>query len=122
MNKNLVNQIESCKRGVSIKTIFALAFALACDPRRLICSSECRFKREESEMYFTIYRRTIFSENLKRLRHSRGISQNNLMKKAGLGTSTIALIEVNKRDVTLKTIFALASALECDPCDFLNPI
>ncbi len=118
LSENFVREIEACRCSVTIKTIFALSAALDCDPRELVSSDEKkneRSNRRDIPQY-------ILSSNLKRFRKILEISQRNLARKAKLTQKTIVSIEQCKQNVSLKTIFALASALDCDPCDLLKPI
>ena len=57
-----------------------------------------------------------FGDNIKRLRESKGLSQDELAKKAGCTSrSTISCIESGKRDCTQKQVLALAKALGVSP-------
>ena len=57
----------------------------------------------------------ILANNLKQIRAERGFSQEMLAEKAGLHRTYISLIERGKKNVTLKNIYALATALKCEP-------
>ena len=62
-----------------------------------------------------------FGDNVKRVRESRGMSQDELAKKAGYsGRSTISCIETGKRDCPQKQIFAIANALGVTPGELLE--
>lgn len=57
-----------------------------------------------------------FGENLRRLRFSRGFTQNDVSKRAGgLSQSAITQLEHDKIDPTLETIFKLSKALSVSP-------
>jgi len=57
------------------------------------------------------------SKNLVRLRNARGLTQEQLGKKASLARSTIARLEVGGGGITLDTVSRLASALEIEETD-----
>lgn len=63
-----------------------------------------------------------FAANLVGLRRARGVSQEDLAWDAGLHRTAISLLERAKRDPTLRTIEALAEALEVDPVVLLDGI
>ena len=62
-----------------------------------------------------------FGRNLKRLRASAGLSQEELAARAGLHRTYVSSVERGNRNVSLENIFALANALRCDPRDLLAP-
>ena len=55
------------------------------------------------------------SINLKRIRESNGISQEELSIACGLNRTYISLIENKKRNISLNTLDAIAQALSVDP-------
>ena len=62
-----------------------------------------------------------FGDNIKRFREAKGMSQDELAKKAGYTSrSTISCIESGKRDCTQKQILALANALGASPGELLE--
>lgn len=62
-----------------------------------------------------------FGDNVKRVREARGLSQDELAKKAGYsGRSTISCIESGKRDCSQRQIFAIANALGVTPGELLE--
>ena len=62
-----------------------------------------------------------FGDNIKRFREAKGMSQDELAKKAGYTSrSTISCIESGKRDCTQKQILALANALGVSPGELLE--
>ena len=65
--------------------------------------------------------KSIFASNARRLRAAAGLSQEELAARAGLHRTYISSIERGKRNVSLENIFALASALGCDPRELLTP-
>ena len=60
--------------------------------------------------------------NLKRLRSSAGISQEELADRAGLHRTYISSIERARRNVSLENIFQIAEALGATPAELLKPI
>lgn len=64
----------------------------------------------------------ILAANLRRIRHSTGLSQEDLADRAGLHRTYISSIERAKRNVSLKNIFLLAEALGVEPGDLLKPV
>ena len=64
--------------------------------------------------------RDIFATNLRRLRHDRGLSQDELADAAGMSRSYLAQIETGKYHVSLKIIGKLARALAAEPAEFLR--
>lgn len=57
----------------------------------------------------------MLAENLKALRLSAGISQEELADRAGLHRTYVSSVERAQRNVTLENIFALARALGVNP-------
>lgn len=64
----------------------------------------------------------IFAFNLKRLRTSAGLSQEELADRAGLHRTYISSIERAQRNISLENIFVLAGALGAQPGELLKPI
>ena len=64
----------------------------------------------------------ILAFNLKHLRTSAGISQEELADRAGLHRTYISSIERAKRNVSLGNIFQLADALHVTPAELLKPM
>ncbi len=62
----------------------------------------------------------IFAENVKKYRKLKGFSQEKLAEVAGLHRTYIAGIESITRNVSLKNIEKIASALEIDPAKLLE--
>lgn len=67
-----------------------------------------------------------FSSNLRALRRSLELSQQDLADRAGMGVESIALIEVarrgaNRRTVTIGEAVVLAQALGVQPAELLKP-
>ncbi|WP_231511640.1 helix-turn-helix domain-containing protein [Chondromyces apiculatus] len=63
----------------------------------------------------------IFGRNLRRLRTSAGLSQEELAARSGLHRTYVSSVERGNRNVSLENIFALAEALKCEPRDLLAP-
>jgi transcriptional regulator with XRE-family HTH domain len=55
-----------------------------------------------------------FAANLRRLRHRAGLTQDQLAAKAGVATRHLQKIEAGSVNVTVRTVAALAHALEVD--------
>lgn len=63
--------------------------------------------------------RPILAANLRRLRESRGISQEALGSQAGLHRTYIGAVERGERNITLATLQRIAAALAVDPVSLL---
>lgn len=63
----------------------------------------------------------IFAENIRRLRTSTGLSQEELADRAGLHRTYISSIERAERNVSLENIFLLAQALGVEAADLVTP-
>lgn len=63
--------------------------------------------------------KTLFGNNLRRLRQASGLSQDELAARAGLHRTYVGSVERGHRNVSLANIFALAKALACDPRELL---
>ena len=66
--------------------------------------------------------RPILATNLRRLRESKGISQEELASRAGLHRTYVGAVERAERNITLATLQRLADALEVDPVSLLVPL
>lgn len=64
----------------------------------------------------------ILAYNLKKIRNSTGMSQEELADRAGLHRTYISSVERAQRNVTLENIFALAKALGVEPDQILKPL
>lgn len=60
-----------------------------------------------------------FGKLLKELREEQGLSQEKLAEKSDMHRNSIALIESAKRQPSLKTIFAIAKALNLAPSELV---
>jgi transcriptional regulator with XRE-family HTH domain len=61
-----------------------------------------------------------FGRRVRDVRMHRGLSQEQLAAKAGRHWTYIGSVERGQRNVTLTTIYALASALGLEPADLLS--
>jgi transcriptional regulator with XRE-family HTH domain len=62
----------------------------------------------------------LFATNLRRLRHARGLSQDELADEAEVSRSYLAQVETAKKHISLKIIAKLAKALNVDPMEFFR--
>ena len=63
--------------------------------------------------------RDLFAMNLRRLRHDRRVSQDELADVAGMSRSYLAMIETGRYHVSIKIIGKLSNALNVEPAEFL---
>lgn len=61
-----------------------------------------------------------FSENLFALRKEKGLSQNELAKRAGLSQTAIYYLEKGKRQAKFETILRIAAALDADFLELID--
>jgi transcriptional regulator with XRE-family HTH domain len=64
--------------------------------------------------------RDIFASNLRRLRHAKGLSQDELAYEADISRSYLSQIEQGSFYVSLKVIGKLADTLGVEPEEFLK--
>jgi transcriptional regulator with XRE-family HTH domain len=64
--------------------------------------------------------RDAFAANLRRLRHAKGISQEDLAHEAGINRSYMSKLEKGASYPGLEIIAKLATVLECDPAELLR--
>lgn len=64
--------------------------------------------------------RQLFATNLRRIRHAKGLSQDDLALDAEMSRSYLSQIEKGKFYVSLKVMGRLADALGVDPVEFLK--
>ncbi|HSU55241.1 MAG TPA: helix-turn-helix transcriptional regulator [Candidatus Dormibacteraeota bacterium] len=64
--------------------------------------------------------REIFATNLRRIRHSKGISQDELAYEAGISRSYLSQIEKGVFYASLRMIGRLAEALQVEPAELLK--
>lgn len=63
-----------------------------------------------------------FARLLRMKRHALDLSQEELGHRAGLAMRYISLLECNKRQPTISTLFALSHALEIPLSDFIREV
>jgi len=66
--------------------------------------------------------REVFAANLRRLRHHKGISQENLAYEAGINRTYLSKLEKAASYPGLEIIGKLATVLGVEPAEFLKPI
>jgi transcriptional regulator with XRE-family HTH domain len=59
-------------------------------------------------------------DNLKRQRIRKALTQEELARRAGLTTASVARIERNETEPRMSTLRKLAKALEVDPAEFVE--
>jgi transcriptional regulator with XRE-family HTH domain len=64
--------------------------------------------------------RDVFAMNLRRLRHAKGLAQDDLAYEAEISRSYLSQLEKGKFYVSLKIIAKLAAVLEAEPAEFLK--
>jgi transcriptional regulator with XRE-family HTH domain len=64
--------------------------------------------------------RDVFASNLRRLRHERGLSQDDLAYEAEVSRSYLSQIEKGTYHVSLKIIGKLATVLGVEPAELLR--
>ena len=64
--------------------------------------------------------RDTFATNLRRLRHEKGLSQDDLAYEAGVSRSYLSQIDKGAFYVSLKIVGRLASALKVEPAELLK--
>jgi len=64
--------------------------------------------------------RQIFAANLRRLRHAKGLSQENLAYEAEVNRSYLSKVEKGETYVGLEIIGKLAAVLEIEPAELLR--
>ena len=63
-----------------------------------------------------------FAANLRRLRHAKGISQDDLAYEAEISRSYLSQLEKGTFHASLRIIGKLADVLKAEPTEFLKPI
>jgi transcriptional regulator with XRE-family HTH domain len=64
--------------------------------------------------------REVFATNLRRLRHAKGLSQENLAYEADVNRSYMSKVEKGETWVGLEIIDKLATVLEVEPAELLR--
>lgn len=66
--------------------------------------------------------RDVLATNIRRLRHARGLSQDDLAYEAEISRSYLSQIEKGKYWASLRIIAKLAGVLDVDPAELLAPV
>ena len=66
--------------------------------------------------------RDIFAANLRRLRHAKGLSQDELALDADVTRGYLSRLETGTFYASLRIIERLAAALKVEPAEFLAPV
>lgn len=61
-----------------------------------------------------------FANNLKRIRKSKKIKQDDFLAISGISRSTIAMVETARTDITLSKLKIIADVLDVEPKDLLD--
>ena len=61
-----------------------------------------------------------FANNLKKLRKTKGIKQDDFLNVKGISRSTISMVETCKTDITLSKLKIIANVLNIHPKDLLD--
>ena len=64
----------------------------------------------------------ILASNLRRLRTSAGLSQEELAERAGLHRTYISSVERAQRNVSLENLFKIARGLKVNAQDLISPV
>jgi len=64
--------------------------------------------------------REIVARNLRRLRHDRGLSQEELADRAGINRNYVGMLEREQHAATDDMLEKLADVLEADPVEFFR--
>jgi transcriptional regulator with XRE-family HTH domain len=64
--------------------------------------------------------RDVFAANLRRIRHAKGLSQDDLAYEAGVSRSYLSQIEKGSFYASLKIVGKLALALDVEPAELLR--
>lgn len=64
--------------------------------------------------------KSLFAENVRRIRTKTGISQEELGERAGLHRTYISSVERGERNVALENIFAIAAALDVSAAELVS--
>ncbi|HVZ07746.1 helix-turn-helix domain-containing protein [Rhodopila sp.] len=64
--------------------------------------------------------REIVATNLRRLRHAKGLSQEELADRAGINRNYVGMLEREQHAATVDMLEKLAEVLEADPVEFFR--
>lgn len=117
ISRNTLYLIEQKSANARLDTIMRLAVALGVDP--------CHFFGKESyplptEMRITNFRRSV-AATICQYRTDRGLSQNELTRRAELPWGYVSQIERKKPDLTLDVLEKISLKLGVDIIDLLRP-
>jgi transcriptional regulator with XRE-family HTH domain len=65
--------------------------------------------------------RRLVGQNVRRIRHKRGLTQEQFAEISGFSQQYLSGLEKGKRNPTIVTVFELASALQVSHIDLLRP-
>jgi transcriptional regulator with XRE-family HTH domain len=65
--------------------------------------------------------RKLVGRNLARIRHERGLTQEQLEARSGFSQQYLSDLERGRRNPTIVTLFEIAQALGVDPRDLITP-
>ena len=63
--------------------------------------------------------REVVARNLRRIRHAKGLSQEELADRAGINRNYVGMLEREEHAATVDMLEKLAEILEVDPAEFL---
>jgi transcriptional regulator with XRE-family HTH domain len=64
--------------------------------------------------------REVVARNLRRIRHAKGLSQEELADRAGINRNYVGMLEREEHAATVDMLEKLAEILEVDPVEFLS--
>lgn len=64
--------------------------------------------------------REIVARNLRRLRHAKSMSQEELADRAGINRNYVGMLEREEHSATIDMLEKLASVLDADPVEFFQ--
>ncbi|MEK6638784.1 MAG: helix-turn-helix transcriptional regulator [Pseudomonadota bacterium] len=65
--------------------------------------------------------REIIARNLRKIRHAKGMSQEELADRAGINRNYVGMLEREQHGATVDMLEKLATILEIDPVDLFQP-
>lgn len=65
--------------------------------------------------------RKLVGRNAARIRHERGLTQEQLAERSGLSQQYISGLELGKRNPTLVPLYELAVAMDVSPMELISP-
>ena len=64
--------------------------------------------------------KTLLGKRIKELREEKGMTQEQLAKKAAVSATMVSYIETGLKSVSVKTLYLMAKALDCTTDDLLK--